>query len=71
MMHCGLSGSSGEDYFNRGMIYMDLQDDTNASDMLNKSYDKGYKAALLGLGEIAMIRRRIMIQHLTEYTTLF
>ena len=50
----GLSGSSGEDSFNRGMIYMDLQDDTNASDMLNKSYDKGYKAALLGLGEIAM-----------------
>ena len=33
------------------MIYMDLQDDTNAADMLNKSYDKGYKAALLGLGE--------------------
>ena len=46
-----LSGSSGEDYYNRGMIYVDLQDYTNAVDMLNKSYDKGYKAALLGLGE--------------------
>lgn len=48
-----LSGSSGEDYYNRGMIYADLQDYTNAADMLNKSYDKGYKAALLGLGELS------------------
>ena len=48
-----LSGSSGEDYYNRGMIYVDLQDYTNAVDMLNKSYDKGYKAALLGLGELS------------------
>lgn len=48
-----LSGSSGEDYYNRGMIYVDLQDYTNATDMLNKSYDKGYKAALLGLGEVS------------------
>ena len=48
-----LSGSSSEDYYNRGMIYVDLQDYTNATDMLNKSYDKGYKAALLGLGELS------------------
>ena len=48
-----LSGSSGEDYYNRGMIYVNLQDYTNATDMLNKSYDKGYKAALLGLGEVS------------------
>ena len=48
-----LSGSSGEDYYNRGMIYVDLQDYTNAVDMLNKSYDKGYKASLLGLGEVS------------------
>lgn len=48
-----LSGSSGEDYYNRGMIYVDLQDYTNAADMLNKSYDKGYKVALLGLGELS------------------
>ena len=48
-----LSGSSGEDYYNRGMIYVDLQDYPNAADMLNKSYDKGYKAALLGLGELS------------------
>lgn len=48
-----LSGSSGEDYYNRGMVYVDLQDYTNAADMLNKSYDKGYKAALLGLGELS------------------
>ncbi len=48
-----LSGSSGEDYYNRGMIYVDLQDYTNATDMLNKSYDKGYKTALLGLGEVS------------------
>ena len=48
-----LSGSSGEDYYNRGMIYVDLQDYTNAADMSNKSYDKGYKAALLGLGELS------------------
>lgn len=48
-----LSGSSGEDYYNRGMIYVDLQDYINAADMLNKSYDKGYKAALLGLGELS------------------
>lgn len=48
-----LSGSNGEDYYNRGMIYVDLQDYTNAADMLNKSYDKGYKAALLGLGELS------------------
>ena len=48
-----LSGSSGEDYYNRGMIYVDLQDYTNAADMLNKSYDKGYRAALLGLGEVS------------------
>ena len=48
-----LSGSSGEDYYNRGMIYVDLQDYTNAAEMLNKSYDKGYKAALLGLGELS------------------
>lgn len=48
-----LSDSSGEDYYNRGMIYVDLQDYTNAADMLNKSYDKGYKAALLGLGELS------------------
>ena len=47
------SGSSSEDYYNRGMIYVDLQDYTNAADMLNKSYDKGYKAALLGLGEVS------------------
>lgn len=49
-----LSGSSGEDYFNRGMIYIDLGDDVNAMEMLNKSYDKGYKAALLGMGEAAI-----------------
>lgn len=49
-----LSGSSGEDYFNRGMIYIDLQDDTNAMEMFTKSYDKGYKAALLGMGEVSM-----------------
>ncbi len=49
-----LSGSSGEDYFNRGMIYVDLQDDANAMDMLTQSYDKGYEAALLGMGEVAM-----------------
>ena len=48
-----LSGSSGEDYYNRGMIYINLQDYTNAADMLNKSYDKGYKTALLGLGEVS------------------
>ena len=48
-----LSGSSSEDYYNRGMIYVDLQDYTNAADMLNKSYDIGYKAALLGLGEVS------------------
>ena len=48
-----LSGSSSEDYYNRGMIYVDLQDYTNAADMLNKSFDKGYKAALLGLGEVS------------------
>lgn len=48
-----LSGSSSEDYYNRGMIYVDFQDYTNAVDMLNKSYDKGYKAALLGLGEVS------------------
>ena len=48
-----LSGSSSEDDYNRGMIYVDLQDYTNAADMLNKSYDKGYKAALLGLGEVS------------------
>ena len=48
-----LSGSSSEDYYNRGMIYVDLQDYSNAADMLNKSYDKGYKAALLGLGEVS------------------
>ena len=48
-----LSGSSGEDYYNRGMIYVNLQDYTNAADMLNKSYDKGYKTALLGLGEVS------------------
>ena len=48
-----LSGSSSEDYYNRGMIYVDLQDYTNAADMLNKSYDKGYKAELLGLGEVS------------------
>ena len=48
-----LSGSSSEDYYNRGMIYVDLQDYTNAADMLNKSYDKGYKAALMGLGEVS------------------
>lgn len=48
-----LSGSSSEDYYNRGMIYVDLQDYTNAADMLNKSYDKGYRAALLGLGEVS------------------
>lgn len=66
----GLSGSSGEDSFNRGMIYMDLQDDTNASDMLNKSYDKGYKAALLGLGEIAM-NQKDYDTALEEYTRFF
>ena len=48
-----LSGSSSEDYYNRGMIYVNLQDYTNATDMLNKSYDKGYKTALLGLGEVS------------------
>ena len=52
-----LSGSSGEDYYNRGMIYVDLQDYTNAADMLNKSYDKGYKAALLGLGELSYMQQ--------------
>lgn len=66
----GLSGSSGEDYFNRGMVYMDLQDDTNASDMLSKSYDKGYKAALLGLGEIAM-NQKDYDTALEEYTRFF
>lgn len=52
-----LSGSSSEDYYNRGMIYVDLQDYTNAADMLNKSYDKGYKAALLGLGEVSYMQQ--------------
>ena len=66
----GLSGSSGEDYFNRGMIYMDLQDETNAADMLNKSYDKGYKAALLGLGEIAM-NQKDYDTALTDYESFF
>lgn len=49
-----LSGSSGEDYFNRGMIYIDLQDDESAAEMLEKSYEKGYTAALLGLGEVSV-----------------
>lgn len=51
-----LSGSSGEDYYNRGMIYVELQDYDNATNMLVKSYEKGYKAALLGLGEVAYAR---------------
>ncbi len=49
-----LSGSSGEDYFNRGMIYIDLQDYTQAEEMFNTSYGKGYTSALLGLGEVAV-----------------
>lgn len=49
-----LSGSSGEDYFNRGMIYLDLQDEDSAIEMLEKSLEKGYTVALLGLGETAV-----------------
>lgn len=65
-----LSGSSGEDYFNRGMIYVDLQDYTNAEDMLNKSYDKGYKAALLGLGEVSYAQQDYDTA-LTDYEKYF
>ena len=65
-----LSGSSGEDYFNRGMIYVDLQDYTNAADMLNKSYDKGYKAALLGLGEVSYAQQDYDTA-LTDYEKYF
>lgn len=65
-----LSGSSGEDYYNRGMIYVDLQDYTNAADMLNKSYDKGYKAALLGLGELSYTQQDYDIA-LTYYGKYF
>ncbi|MGN0202981.1 MAG: tetratricopeptide repeat protein [Coprococcus sp.] len=66
----GLSGSSGEDYFNRGMIYLDLQDDDSAIEMLEKSYEKGYTAALLGLGETA-VRQKDYDKARSYYETFF
>ncbi len=65
-----LPGSSGEDYFNRGMIYMDLEDYEDAEDMLNASYDKGYGAALLGLGEVS-VRRGEYTDAAAYYETYF
>lgn len=65
-----LSGSSGEDYFNRGMIYVELQDYDNATNMLVKSYEKGYKAALLGLGETAYAKKDYDTA-LTDYEKYF
>lgn len=49
-----LSGNSGEDLYYRGTIYLDLSDTANAGSMFDKSYAKGYKAALLGKGEISI-----------------
>ncbi len=49
-----LSGNSGADFFSRGMIYIDLDEKDNAQNMFDKSYKKGYKAALLGKGQLCM-----------------
>ena len=51
-----LAGTTGEDYFIRGLIYMLLGDLDNAQDCLNKSNNKGYAPALLGLGELAVMQ---------------
>ena len=48
-----LSGSSGEDHYYRGMIYLKLEDQENAQEMLDTALNKGYKAALIGQSVLA------------------
>lgn len=48
-----LSGSSGEDHYYRGMIYLTIGDLESAQEMLDTSYNKGYKAALIGQSALA------------------
>ena len=49
-----LAGSSGEDLFIKGMIYLKLKDTENAQSMLQASYDKHYTGALAGLAQLAL-----------------
>jgi len=51
-----LNSSSGEDYSNKGMIYMYLGDYDNAQDAFNTALEKDYSDAYLGLAE-TLIRR--------------
>lgn len=49
-----LGGKTGEDYSNRGIVYMYQEDYVNASDAFNTALEKGYNNAYLGLAESLM-----------------
>lgn len=46
-----LGGKTGEDYSNRGIVYMYMEDYANASEAFNTALEKGYNGAYLGLAE--------------------
>ena len=48
-----LSGSSGEDHYYRGMIYLKIGELESAQEMLDASLDKGFHAALIGESVLA------------------
>ncbi len=49
-----LGGKTGEDYSNRGIVYMYKEDYANAADAFNTALEKGYSGAYLGLAESLM-----------------
>lgn len=46
-----LGGKNGEDYSNRGIVYMYQGDYANAQEAFNTALDKGYNGAYLGLAQ--------------------
>ncbi len=46
-----LGGKTGEDYSNRGIVYMYQEDYANAADAFNKALEMGYNNAYLGLAQ--------------------
>lgn len=49
-----LGGKTGEDYSNRGIVYMYKEDYANAAAAFNTALEKGYSGAYLGLAESLM-----------------
>lgn len=61
-----LGGKNGEDYSNRGIVYMYLGDYEKACQAFNEALDKGYTAAYLGVAE-SLIRQSNYEEALVQY----